>query len=208
MSPKAAKKGRLGAVLAAVLGLLLAASSPLEALRLYPKNRVWGVSENFPEHASGETAASPETATGYLLFWRVTCVGSYRDVEYYDGRGRRETFEVDNPDEGSYTSPAGRFVVLTKTAAGWVWIGSHKDQMRFDRYGRLVAVADAVRDSDGSGGTTPTGNEMRFAYDPAGRLVQITDRALGATDHRQGAWCNAKKVPPAFRGDLFWSRQK
>ena len=113
MSPRAAKKGRLGAVLAVVLGLLLAASPALEALRLYPKNRVWGGSEDFPETASGETAASPETATGYLLFWRVTCVGSYRDVEYYDGRGRREIFEVDdseNAAEGTYKSPAGRFV--------------------------------------------------------------------------------------------------
>ena len=47
--------------------------------------------------------------------------------------------------------------------------------MRFDRYGRLVAIADAVRDSDGTGGTEPTGNEMRFTYDPAGRLVGIAD---------------------------------
>ena len=178
MPSKAAKKGRLGTVLAVVLGLLLAASPALAGHRLYPKNRVWGVSENFPQNASGETAVSPETAAGYLLFWRVTCVRSYRDVEYYDGRGRRETFKVDDSDtaaEGTYKPPAGRFVVLTKTAAGWVWIGSHKDQMRFDRSGRLVAIADAVRDSDGTGGTTPNGNEMSFRYDPAGRLVGITD---------------------------------
>ena len=94
------------------------------------------------------------------------------------GAGGGRLFEVDDSDdaaEGSYKPPAGRFVVLTKTAAGWVWIGAHKDQMRFDRFGRLVAIADAVRDSDGTGGTKPTGNEMRFTYDAAGRLVRIAD---------------------------------
>jgi len=97
------------------------------------------------------------------------------DVEYYDGRGRRELFEEIEGKPGTYDSPAGRFVSLSKTSAGWVWVGSHKDQMRWDRFGRLVAIADAVRDSDGTGGTEPTGNEMRFTYDLAGRLVRVTD---------------------------------
>ena len=75
--------------------------------------------------------------------------------------------------------------MLTKTAAGWVWIGPHKDQMRFDRSGRLVAIADAVRHSDGTGGVKPTGNEMRFPTT------------------RRGGWCGSPTrstgLPPGVR---------
>ncbi len=91
------------------------------------------------------------------------------DVESYDGRGRRETFTRGAGAGAGYTAPAGRFVDLSKTATGWVWIGPHKSQMRFDRFGRLEAIADAVKDSE------DTGNEMRFGYDLAGNLATITD---------------------------------
>jgi YD repeat-containing protein len=59
-------------------------------------------------------------------------------------------------------------VELSQTSAGWVWIDAQKDQMRFDRFGRLVAIADAVKDSE------ETGNEMRFRYDGLHRLTQAT----------------------------------
>ena len=89
------------------------------------------------------------------------------NVEYYDGRGRRETFTVQ--DDGGYQAPAGWFVSLNRTAAGWVMIDAGRNLTRFDRFGRLIAMADAVKDS------ATTGNEVRFAYDLAGRLVEITD---------------------------------
>ncbi len=68
--------------------------------------------------------------------------------------------------------------------------------MRFDRSGRLVAIADAVRDSDGTGGpsrpatrcasptTRPGGwcgindtldRDYRLEYDADGRLTKLTD---------------------------------
>ncbi|HSL81388.1 MAG TPA: DUF6531 domain-containing protein, partial [Thermoanaerobaculia bacterium] len=91
------------------------------------------------------------------------------DVEYYDGRGRREIFTKKAGEDGSYEAPAGRFVELSRTSAGWVWIDARKNQRRFDRFGRLVAIADAVKDS------AETGNEMRFHHDAAGHLVEIED---------------------------------
>ena len=48
-------------------------------------------------------------------------------------------------------------------------IGAHGDKLRFDRFGRLIAIVDAVKDS------AETGNEIRFTYDAASRLVDVTD---------------------------------
>ncbi|HEX7183314.1 MAG TPA: RHS repeat-associated core domain-containing protein [Thermoanaerobaculia bacterium] len=87
-------------------------------------------------------------------------------VEYFD-RGRRELFEK-QPD-GKLKAPEGRFVSLERTAAGWILIDAQRNLARFDRFGRLVSLADAVKDS------ADTGNEMRFAYDMRSRLVGITD---------------------------------
>jgi RHS repeat-associated protein len=89
------------------------------------------------------------------------------DVEYYDGRGRRELFE--KRDDGTLKAPSGQFVTLDRTAAGWVLIDALHNLARFDRYGRLASLADAAKDS------ADTGNEMLFAYDPASRLVRVTD---------------------------------
>ncbi|MEM7357450.1 MAG: RHS repeat domain-containing protein, partial [Acidobacteriota bacterium] len=45
----------------------------------------------------------------------------------------------------------------------------HRNLSRFDRWGRRVSVADAVKQS------ASTGNELTFGYDLAGRLVTVTD---------------------------------
>ncbi len=89
------------------------------------------------------------------------------DVEYYDGRGRRELFE--KQDDDTLKAPAGRFVTLERSAAGWILIDPRYNLARFDRFGRLVSVSDAIKDSE------DTGNEMLFGYDLSSHLVRITD---------------------------------
>jgi RHS repeat-associated protein len=89
------------------------------------------------------------------------------DVELFDGRGRRELFQ--KQANGSLKAPAGRFVTLERTSAGWLLLDAGHNLARFDRFGRLVSLSDSVKDSADSG------NEMRFAYDSASRLVRITD---------------------------------
>ena len=93
------------------------------------------------------------------------------DVEYYDGRGRRETFDRKEGDgaEVAYDAPVGRFVDLHRNPSGWTLVDAGFNKTRFDVYGRLIAIADAVKDS------ADTGNEMTFHYDPASRLIRITD---------------------------------
>jgi YD repeat-containing protein len=93
------------------------------------------------------------------------------DVELYDGRGRREVFE--RQEDGSLKPPPGRFVTLdgglARTSAGWLMLTRHGHRVRFDRFGRLLSIADAVKDSE------DTGNEMRFRYDVRSRLIQVVD---------------------------------
>ncbi|HKI05513.1 MAG TPA: Ig-like domain-containing protein [Thermoanaerobaculia bacterium] len=89
------------------------------------------------------------------------------DVEYFDGRGRRERFT--KQQDKTLKAPKGVFVTLERTAAGWVLIDPRHNLYRFDRYGRLAQVNDAVKDS------ADTGNEMLFGYDLSSRLVRITD---------------------------------
>ncbi|MDY7093844.1 MAG: Ig-like domain-containing protein [Acidobacteriota bacterium] len=100
-------------------------------------------------------------------------------VELYDGRGRRETFEPETRSDGTagYRSPPGWFVTLEAlgsgagSGAGSGWLLHHADgtQETFDVYGRLVRLADAVKES------SDTGNEMLFTYDLAGRLARVRD---------------------------------
>jgi RHS repeat-associated protein len=89
------------------------------------------------------------------------------DVELFDGRGRRERFH--HQADGTLVAPKGVFVTLERTAAGWVLVDPGHNLFRFDRFGRLLSIADAVKDA------RDTGNEMRFGYDLASRLVRITD---------------------------------
>jgi len=89
------------------------------------------------------------------------------DVEVYDGRGRRDTFTL--RDDGAYDAPEGHFVDLSRTGGGWLLIRRNGSKATFDVHGRLVTLADAARDS------AETGNELRFLYDAASRLTQVTD---------------------------------
>ncbi len=89
------------------------------------------------------------------------------DVEFYDGTGRRELFEKQEDD--TLQAPTGRFVTLERAATGWILVDARHNLARFDRYGRLTAISDAVKDAD------DTGNEMLFAYDLSSRLIRITD---------------------------------
>ncbi|MGB6849120.1 MAG: DUF6531 domain-containing protein, partial [Thermoanaerobaculia bacterium] len=94
------------------------------------------------------------------------------DVDYYDGRGRRELFAKTGESENGeivYRAPVGRFWELKRTGAGWVLVDQSRNLIRFDRSGRLISVADFVKDSE------ETGNEMRFYYDLDSRLVRLRD---------------------------------
>ena len=88
------------------------------------------------------------------------------DVELYDGRGRREAFRLEGDE---LEAPMGRFLSLSSTDSGYVLLDRHRNQLRFDSWGRLVAMADFVKDDE------DTGNEMTFHYDLAGRLVRVRD---------------------------------
>ena len=89
------------------------------------------------------------------------------DVDYYDGMGRRETFTLQ--DDGTLKSPPGRFATLERVSSGWLMLDAQHNAKRFDEYGRLTSIADAVKDSK------DTGNEMTFFYDAKSRLVRVND---------------------------------
>jgi RHS repeat-associated protein len=101
------------------------------------------------------------------------------DVEHYDGRGRREVFhqcqpeEQDCPPQGQegqdYVSPVGVFSTLQRTTDGFQVIDARHDLTLFDRGGRLLSIADAVKQDDS------TGNQMTMHYGAGGRLERITE---------------------------------
>lgn len=92
------------------------------------------------------------------------------DVEYYDGRGRRELFRLTGAvGSGAFESPPGRFATLERTAAGFVLIHPDYTRVRFDRFGRLTSIADPVREND------TTGNQVTLHYDAASRLTRVRD---------------------------------
>lgn len=89
------------------------------------------------------------------------------DVEYYDGLGRRETWQ--KQQDGTLKAPQGRFASLERVESGWVLLDARHMMTRFDAEGRLTSIADAVKDSK------DTGNELTFHYDASSRLVRIHD---------------------------------
>lgn len=94
------------------------------------------------------------------------------NVDFFDGQGRRETFVKVSSSASTpvrYTSPPGRFVQLSRTAAGWVMIDARHNLTRFDRFGRLTAMADWIKSEAGS----ESGTELTFEYDARSRLVRI-----------------------------------
>jgi Domain of unknown function (DUF6531) len=71
------------------------------------------------------------------------------DVDFSDGRGRSELFK--HQQDGTYEAPPGRFVSLEKVSTGWVMIEPGGERRRFDTFGRLVEIADALRTSETTG---------------------------------------------------------
>jgi RHS repeat-associated protein len=89
------------------------------------------------------------------------------DVEYYDGRGRREVFQA--MQAGLFTSPTGVFSTLQKTSDGFILLDPRHNLTSFDRAGRLLSLADAVKQDDS------TGNEITVHYDGKSRINRITE---------------------------------
>jgi len=112
----------------------------------------------------GNGPLGPGWDHGYNLRLRELPSG---DVDFYDGRGRRERFEKQS--DGELKAPAGRFVSLERSANGWILIGAHGTRTRFDRWGRLVEIADPLRTGD------DVGNAIGFSYDQRSRLVEVRD---------------------------------
>ncbi|MBP9825615.1 MAG: RHS repeat protein, partial [Thermoanaerobaculia bacterium] len=95
-------------------------------------------------------------------------------VELYDGSGRRETFTRQSDD--SLKSPAGVFAELFETPQGYVLVDPAHTTVRFDVWGRLESIADAVKDRE------TTGSEVRFQYDRASHLTRVLDELGRAYD--------------------------
>ncbi len=104
---------------------------------------------------------------GYRMRLRKLPTG---DVELYDGRGRRETFQLQ--EDETLQAPTGVFVDLQETSEGYLLLDPSQTLLRFDEWGRLVSIADATKDRE------TRGNEMRFFYDAHSRLTSVVD-ALG-----------------------------
>ncbi|HEX4965393.1 MAG TPA: Ig-like domain-containing protein [Thermoanaerobaculia bacterium] len=89
------------------------------------------------------------------------------DVAHFDGRGRRDVFK--KGQNGDLTAPPGVFATLEKLATGWVMIDARHTTTRFDRFGRLISIADPVKDSK------DTGNEITFHYGSGRQLLRVHD---------------------------------
>ena len=88
------------------------------------------------------------------------------DVEYRDATGEVWLFRQSGPD---YVSPAGLYLRLTRTDAGWNLVDQKQRITTFDVLGRLATESDVFY--DGRGG----GNIIRYIYDSSGRLTSIVD---------------------------------
>ncbi len=126
-----------------------------------------GIDIAFTRTYRNRTVGSGPLGPGWELnYWLSLRELPGGDVEYYDGTGRRETFVREG---GGYRSPTGVFAELSRTPAGWVLLDAQRNLQRFDRWGRLVSIADAVKDS------ADTGNQLTFRYNLAGHLVEVID---------------------------------
>jgi RHS repeat-associated protein len=95
------------------------------------------------------------------------------DVDFYDGTGRRETYQFD-PSRQAFVPPPGRFAELYRLPDLTFFLREQDNtQLRFDATGRLTSISDAVRTI--SSEDNPDGNRLRFFYDGSGRLAQIVD---------------------------------
>lgn len=96
------------------------------------------------------------------------------DVEFFDGRGRVERFtkvvgEGEAQPTPLYKSPPGRAVKLSRSSAGWVMVDARHNLTRFDRFGRLIAKSDWIKDEQ----SEESGTQLLFDYDTRSRLVRI-----------------------------------
>ncbi len=126
---------------------------------------------SYRNQAIGAGPLGPGWEMGYRLRLRPLPDGN---VELYDGSGRRETFTRQSDD--SLKSPTGVFAELVETPEGYLLIDPVHTTVTFDLWGRLVALADAVKDRE------TAGNAVRFSYDRASRLVRVVDDLLRAYD--------------------------
>ncbi|MEM8963088.1 MAG: Ig-like domain-containing protein, partial [Acidobacteriota bacterium] len=128
-------------------------------------------SRSYRNHILGSTPLGRGWDHGYRIRLREIPDGT---VELFDGRGRRETFGLDESVDG-WVPPPGRFVSLERSATGFTLVDAGFNRMRFDEWGRLIGIVDAARiDAD-------TGNMMQFHYDgDQARLTRIED-TLGRT---------------------------
>ena len=111
------------------------------------------------------------------------------DVDFFDGRGRRETFEA--LPAGQFRPPAGRFVWLKRTAQGWQMQDAGGTNLLFDRWGRLIAIFDPFNDQENEGtrlsltydsasrltGVSTHGRYLAFTYSDEGRITEIADHS-------------------------------
>jgi RHS repeat-associated protein len=91
------------------------------------------------------------------------------EIEYRDGSGRCEVFRKRTEGRPDYGSPNGVFANLARLSNGWQLQLTHGETLRFDRWGRLVAIGDRSRRSG------ERGSEIQFSYDSYSRLSQIRD---------------------------------
>ncbi|HVS32819.1 MAG TPA: Ig-like domain-containing protein [Thermoanaerobaculia bacterium] len=89
------------------------------------------------------------------------------DVEYRDGA---EVWRFRIKD-GSYESPKGLFLKLSRTANGWTIVDQSWRVTDFDDLGRIVSHADEFFEPS----VPDSGNIIRFVYDEAGLLSEIVD---------------------------------
>jgi RHS repeat-associated protein len=96
--------------------------------------------------------------------WAHSYNPSLRDngnsVAYVDANGGNYTFPAQG---GSYGSPAGLDLTLTKDSSGFTMRDAHGTEWRFSLAGKLQTITDR------------NGNMVQLTYDSASRLMRVTD---------------------------------
>lgn len=87
-------------------------------------------------------------------------------VIYHEGDGTEHQFA--QPVPGTYVSPPGKHLALTRSSSGWTSRTPEGVLSSFSTDGRLLAVTD------------PNGNAVSLGYDSSANLASVTD-AMGRT---------------------------
>ncbi|NJL26592.1 MAG: hypothetical protein HC897_01300 [Thermoanaerobaculia bacterium] len=120
----------------------------------------------------GNGPLGPGWDHGYNLHLRELPNG---DVDFFDGRGRRERFrKVSSDFDAPFEAPPGRFATLRRHASGWLLIDQQFNTFHFDAWGRLSAISDPLNDDP------LQGTRMSFFYDVHSRLerIQANERSV------------------------------